>query len=297
MTSDPRHSPTLGNLWRWNDDSGLVAFASGDMHSRNKIICIGGLTDGLLACPYTPLITERFCSKGWGVVQPLFSSSYSGYGTGSLERDSIQISEFILHLREKWSCERVVIVGHSTGCQNAVHFAQYGNPNAVAMLVGIALQAPVSDQESAQQEPGMVEFLAWAKSQSQSTAEVDMLMPLEAHYTPITVRRFLSLFDRFGDDDFFSSYFSPQQFAERLGHLAALPHLKAVLVAYSMSDQYVPKAIDKNRLVDSLVAAIGPKAIALKLDGDHNLLSPADGSAQREFVDALENMVDTRLLT
>jgi hypothetical protein len=63
-----------------------------------------------------------------------------------------------------------------------------------------------------------------------------------------------------------------------------------------MKDQYVPSTIDRDRLVDCIVEAIGPKAIALRVaEGDHNLLNPPDGSAQREFVDAVKAMLVTRI--
>jgi hypothetical protein len=58
-----------------------------------KCILIGGLSDGLIPTPYTKDLEEACHSLGWGFVQPILSSSYLGFGNGSLDRDSIEIRQ------------------------------------------------------------------------------------------------------------------------------------------------------------------------------------------------------------
>jgi pimeloyl-ACP methyl ester carboxylesterase len=282
---DPRLVPMEGCLWRWSD-MGHVSFCSGNMNSPNKLICIGGLTDGLLPCPWIPKLSARAKECGWCMVQPLISSSYSGYGTGSLDRDTTELNEFILQLKTQWNCQKVVFVGHSTGCQNSVHFAANGSEEVVALLTAIVLQAPVSDQEAGSLDPACVEYLPWAREQLEE--KLDTLMPIESHFSPITIRRFLSLFENYGNDDYFSSYLTDIELRDRFKHIDSLDNLKDVVIAYSMADQYVPDHVDKSHLVDRIASAIGVKATPLKLQSaDHSLYQPSDGSSIDTFVEAV----------
>jgi hypothetical protein len=58
-----------------------------------KCILIGGLSDGLIPTPYTKDLEEACHSLGWGFVQPILSSSYLGFGNGSLDRDTSEIRQ------------------------------------------------------------------------------------------------------------------------------------------------------------------------------------------------------------
>lgn len=255
-----------------------------------KLICIGGLTDGLLACPWVPELSKLAGDCNWSTTQPLLTSSYTGYGTGSLSRDTEELSSFILQLKNKFNTQDIVIVGHSTGCQNACHFTANGDAEAVALVSGIALQAAVSDQEAGLLEPSASNYLQFAREQP--TDKLDSLMPIEAHWTPISVRRFLSLFEKYGDDDYFSSYLTDSELSSKLAHFDGLPNLKGVILAYSMADQYVPLDIDKNSLVDRIAKAIGDKCIPLKLQyADHSLSLPQDGSAIKIFVNTVLSLL------
>jgi len=44
------------------------------------------------------------------------------------------------------------MIGHSTGCQNSVHFLKHGPSNLVEMIKAVALQAPCSDREGVMTE-------------------------------------------------------------------------------------------------------------------------------------------------
>ena len=87
-----------------------------------KCILIGGLSDGLLPTPYTPALEQACHELEWSLVQPILSSSYLGFGNGDLERDSEEISALLWYLTCHRSGEQYALVGHSTGCQNAIHF-------------------------------------------------------------------------------------------------------------------------------------------------------------------------------
>lgn len=149
---------------------------SGGSHARHAIL-VGGLSDGLLFTSWLAPLAARLDGLGWASVQPLLSSSLDGWGSGSLDRDADEIARLARWLRrERGSCG-VIILGHSTGCQDAVRYAtRYGSHRGVqtaasgegsdsvhgpgtasspagacdelAPLVGVALQAPVSDREA-----------------------------------------------------------------------------------------------------------------------------------------------------
>ncbi len=51
----------------------------------NKLLFIGGLGDGLGTVPFVDKLAEPGLDR-WNVVEVLISSSYSGWGTGSVKR-------------------------------------------------------------------------------------------------------------------------------------------------------------------------------------------------------------------
>jgi pimeloyl-ACP methyl ester carboxylesterase len=294
-----------GVLWKWNEDKSLNAFSSGDESQLKlpvKVICIGGLTDGLNACPWIFKMSAACQASGWNMIQPLLSSSYLGYGTGSLQRDTEEIVALIEHVVSQHACEKVVLVGHSTGCQNAIHFLRNAATQVRSRVVAVVLQAPVSDQEAGEMEPDQPQWLRHAREECARHGEaacVEILMPMHMHYSPITVSRFLALHERYGADDMFSSYLTDDELSERLNCFEhSFPSTQVtdmestpcpripVLVAFSMADEYVPTSVDKHMLLTRMVSAMGSSAICLPIEGaNHNLSEPKDGSAIEKFVD------------
>jgi triacylglycerol esterase/lipase EstA (alpha/beta hydrolase family) len=116
-----------------------VAFRTGDF--KQQVIFIGGLTDGLLATDYVVPLANALQEEKWSLVQPLLSSSYIGYGTSSLKEDAIEIEKLINYLIYEEQSEGVVLVGHSTGCQDIVHYLRTGGHCSRAVR-GAILQVP-----------------------------------------------------------------------------------------------------------------------------------------------------------
>lgn len=68
-----------------------------------------------------------------------------GWGVGSLDQDADDLLLLSRHLRAEMGSEALVIMGHSTGTQDAVRFCQrHGGAEGAAPLAGVILQAPVS---------------------------------------------------------------------------------------------------------------------------------------------------------
>ena len=152
MTPATRPTPGIsGRLYRYRlSPNALQAFESPEVHNFSKFcVYLGGLTDGLLACQYVDSLASECQQREWALVQPIISSSYLGYGTGSLGRDTGELSELLEFLVRERGCKDVALVGHSTGCQNAVHFMRNAPAQLRSLVRVVGLQAPVSDREAA----------------------------------------------------------------------------------------------------------------------------------------------------
>ena len=79
------------------------------------------------------------------------TSSYSGYGISSLDKDASEISLLTDTLYTAYGSTDIVLVGHSTGCQIIVRFMQRHHRVEgglmTSLIRGAVLQAAVSDRE------------------------------------------------------------------------------------------------------------------------------------------------------
>ncbi|KAM7466671.1 hypothetical protein LguiB_014233 [Lonicera macranthoides] len=188
----------------------------------------------------------------WSLVQFLLLSSYSGYGISSLKKDAMDIDQLVSYLINKEDSEGVVLLGHSTGCQDIVYYMRTNSACSKAVR-GAIFQAPVSDREYKAMLPETAAMIDLA-SKLISEGRGSELMPWNADPdSPITAYRYHSLCAYMGDDDMFSSDLSDDQLKQRLGHLCTTP----CQIIFSMADEYVPDHVDKKALVDRLCKAMG----------------------------------------
>ncbi|XP_019180531.1 PREDICTED: UPF0613 protein PB24D3.06c isoform X2 [Ipomoea nil] len=259
VTESPvnRKKQFRGVLLKYGPKPIQVAFKTGDY--KQQVIFIGGLTDGFLATEYLEPLAIALDREKWSLVQFLFSSSYSGYGTSSLKQDAMELDQLINYLINKEDSEGVVLLGHSTGCQ-----------------------APVSDREYRATLPDTASMIDLA-SKMISEGQGSELMPREANPdAPITAYRYHSLCAYNGDDDLFSSDLSDDQLKQRLGHMCNTP----CQVIFSMGDEYVPDYVDKKALVDRLCRAMGGAEKVEIEHGNHSLSNRVE-----EAVQAIVNFV------
>ena len=167
----------------------------------------------------------------WSLFNILLSSSYGGFGVGSLDKDVEEISQCINFVREYKASRlpetgKVVIMGHSTGSQDVFHYLHSPNPlprlrqseSQIKSIVrpavdGAIVQAPVSDREhlldslkngTPEYTPDQLvacydELVELSKKQPDSDS-VETVLPLSKTATlgwpsdiPICARRFWSL--------------------------------------------------------------------------------------------------------
>ncbi|RCK57834.1 hypothetical protein Cantr_06291 [Candida viswanathii] len=280
-----------------------------DKVSPNILIFIGGLGNGLLNVPYLPDLAKaasNFHSKdgnSWNLVQVLLTSAYLGWGTSSLDRDIRELQSAIQYFRSErgGSRQKVVIFGHSTGCQDVIRYLtkalyQEGLPESAQVQGGI-LQAPVSDQEAFRQgrdQKKFQELVQKVHDEYISQGRGKEILPEEyrriAFNVPITAYRFYSLAGERGDDDYFSSYLDEKDFAESFGKIN-----KPALFLYGGSDEFVPDYVDKQALVAKWQKATAPeywsKHSGIIKGGTHNLGEGSEEGVIDELIDRVTRFI------
>ncbi|KAF2838303.1 DUF1749-domain-containing protein [Patellaria atrata CBS 101060] len=240
---------------------------------RNLLLWLGGLGDGLLTVTY-PSTLAAALPTNWTLIQPLLRSSYQGWGTGSLEGDVEDLEKCVGYLRGVYGRCRVVVMGHSTGCQVGLRYCMSLARSAEGKGEGphtqdegdkenhiqaLILQAPVSDREALLLLQGPTAYtgsIQLAQRFIHDGRPHDCL-PTSATAgffpTPVSATRWLSLAspppDHTGADDLFSSDFSKERLRGTFGRLARLRPRVPVCVLYSGEDEFVPREVDKVALV------------------------------------------------
>lgn len=80
--------------------------------------------DGFFSCGYIPPLADALTGEGLVLVQAMLRSAYRQYGISSLDDDVSDIKDLIRALRESEGIARVVLMGHSTGCQDICHLVR-----------------------------------------------------------------------------------------------------------------------------------------------------------------------------
>lgn len=156
---------STGTLFTYGPCDRLTGFLSGhsDLHTSDVLVFfVAGLTDGPLSKPYLPELSKHFTSLSShsesslnvSLIQLTLGSSYLGFGASSLCSDVYEMDmaiETVLakRLKPSSSCARVsselpllFILGHSTGCQDAIHYCKNGYYRA--LIKGIILQGTLA---------------------------------------------------------------------------------------------------------------------------------------------------------
>lgn len=212
----------------------------------------------------------------------MLTSSGRGFSTSSLKQDAEEIAQCVAYFKgmmtegEFGEKGRVVLMGHSTGCQDVMQYLvgdanknhpKYHNPRREGGIPeamddprrrpevhGAILQAPVSDREgmavAGYDEATLRKATSLAEYMIRDGRGEDVL-PLELSReffdtVPICARRFLALSQKGGDDDFFSSDLDRSTLAETFGRI---PQRTRLCILYSGNDEYAPQGVDKEGLI------------------------------------------------
>ncbi|KAK4639113.1 hypothetical protein QC761_705190 [Podospora bellae-mahoneyi] len=210
----------------------------------NALIFLGGLGDGPHTVPYPLTLSHSLPpTLGFSLFQARLTSSFSAFGYSSLSQDCAEISSLVRYLRSELKKQTIVLMGHSTGCQDCMFYCtKLGELEPEEKVDGIVLQGPVSDREALVMSccPAQLEnSIAVAKKMAEEGKGEHVIdlddMPDGWKGSPVTAYRWLSLATKGGDDDFFSSDFSDEELKTIWGELET-----PVLILPSEKDEWVP---------------------------------------------------------
>ncbi|KAG0261446.1 hypothetical protein BG011_001037 [Mortierella polycephala] len=238
-----------GTLTVYNPQTRLTMFESGPENSTGSVVFIGGLMDGYHALPYLPLLGKAISDQlGFSLIQVMLSSSHMGYGISSLQEDVRELDVLFSFLRNQKAKTRLFIVGHSTGCQDAISYLIHGQHRSA--ILGIVLQGPVSDREFMASSTDMYDEYLHLAQRMINEGKGQELMVREVDVAPVTAYRFKSLASAGGDDDMFSSDI-PVETMRALFSQVKVP----LMMVHSGRDEYIPAHVDKKLLVSKFDAA------------------------------------------
>lgn len=276
--------------------------------ASNVLLFIGGLGDGLLTVPYLPALSSHIGtldSKNgkWCLIQALISSSYKGWGTGSLDRDAKELSQLVKYLRSEkgGSRKKIVLMGHLTGCQDTMYYltklCQDSFPLEI-LLDGAILQAPVSDREAIVQDMGGIDKLQSMLTRCHddyiAVGKLKHVLPQEFSFlnTPISAYRFYSMASVRGDDDYFSSDLNEDDFKRTFGAVKT-----PLLVLFGSKDEFVPESVNKGGLVNLWKKATDPQfwsPLSKILEGaSHNVGPKSDKGAVEDLQETVGNFIES----
>ena len=104
-----------GTLYTYYEPDRLTAFESGPIDSPNTLVYIGGLTDGYNSVPYLQPLQSKLNDLNWSLIQVQLSSSYTGYGISTLQKDADELDHLVRYLTTKRNKSKIIFLGHSTG--------------------------------------------------------------------------------------------------------------------------------------------------------------------------------------
>ncbi|KIX99523.1 uncharacterized protein Z520_05099 [Fonsecaea multimorphosa CBS 102226] len=258
----------------------------------NVLLFVGGLYDNFRSPRYVDDLAALFprdvAGQAWRVMHVQLSTNGRSWGLFDLDRDVKEIAAAITYIRDTITqspSTPVVLMGHSTGCQDLMHYliSPVSTSSARPNISGAILQAPVSDREAILHSAS--ESSA-AKASYEACLQVAYSTPREKHKTtiipldvitplfgpvPVTVFRFLSLAspdspEKPAMDDYYSSDLSDQRLRETFGLIGAVPHLlqpssghggtKSLLILQGANDQSIPPTVDKPHLLSRWKSAL-----------------------------------------
>lgn len=220
----------------------------------NTLLWVGGLSDGLLTVSYPSQIAKSL-PPTWVIAEVLLSSSYKGWGTGSLARDARELGECVSYFKNLRPGKKVVVMGHSTGCQDIMEYLVGKDHKTRESLDGVILQGGVSDREAwedfGKEGQALGEAIKTAKDLVDAGKGKELLSRegnavLEEMGGPLSAYRAYSLLAKGGDDDYFSSDLSDEYFATTFGKI---PKTTPVCFLLGSEDPYVPASVDRASLL------------------------------------------------
>lgn len=229
----------------------------------NTLLWIGGMFDTFLSVNY-PLHIAQALGATWSLVTASLGSAGKSWGVGSIAQDAEDIAHIVEYIKTMRPGGKVVIMGHSTGCQDCMEYVVGGNSEQRPPVDGVILQAPVSDREAIADELP-ADFLNEAnqlalkmcrEGHNKDSMPTRLTRPIFGRVA-ITARRWIDVAspgpDHTGADDYFSSDLPDDRLQRTFGKI---PPTIPLLVLYSGSDESVPPNVNKDELVSRWINVV-----------------------------------------
>ncbi|KAI5478564.1 hypothetical protein MNV49_004823 [Pseudohyphozyma bogoriensis] len=144
VTYDNIAAPISGTLHSYTIANRVLTAFETSPSQPNLVLFLGGLHDGFNTIDFSTKLGG--VRKGWGCAQVLTSSSYQGWGEGSVERDVKEIGEAVKYFW-KLGKEKIVLLGHSTGSQQIIGWHHLAKTLSLPPITASIIHAPISDRE------------------------------------------------------------------------------------------------------------------------------------------------------
>lgn len=251
-----------GRLETYNELKNAVFI--NDATSRKAVIFINGL-GGTIASPnYLERLNEYCLKRNICLMVPQFSS-HPSFQTKLIDEDLENLNELLEYKKEDF--DEIVLLGHSTGCQVNLLFIR---ECMLAKIKGVILQAPVSDVEGMEiMCPELHEYLKKAKENKFVEFEEQIYLS----------ERFLSLYERNGREDLFSSWVEDKKFVE-------FGKIVPILSVISGADKYCFVSIENKLKQMGEVVKLESAGHSIKdKDGQMEFIEKVDAFLQKIFSD------------
>ncbi|KAK4459004.1 hypothetical protein QBC42DRAFT_275406 [Cladorrhinum samala] len=267
----PPPYPLLLHTFPSSEGKTLQAFQHPSSNSSqspsNALVFVPGLGDRAVSIPYTRRLSASL-PPSYTLFEPSLSSASSAFGYSSLSQDAAELQSFVTYLRTHLSISKIILMGHSTGCQDCLEYVLTYGEEPKDRVDGIVLQGPVSDREAINMtcDRIQVEESIKAAEDMMQTGRMNEVMqsaslPEGWRGSPVTAYRWLSLAAKGGHDDYFSSDLSDDKLENIWGRLR-----QPVLILPSGKDEWVPELIDVEVMVERW-KRFCPEGIASELSG------------------------------
>ncbi|KAK5137603.1 hypothetical protein LTR08_007898 [Meristemomyces frigidus] len=229
----------------------------------NTLVWVGGLGDTLLSVSY-PLNIAQALGPTWSLATASLGSAGNSWGTSSIAKDAEEIAKIVAYFRAQRLGGKIVIMGHSTGCQDCMEYVVGAKAEQRPVVDGVILQAPVSDREALEHhlpkafmhDANQLALKMCREGHDKDAMPSKLTTPAFGR-VPLTARRWVDIAspgpDHTGADDYFSSDLPHERLMQSFGKI---PPSTALLILYSGSDESVPPSVNKDDLVHRWIAAV-----------------------------------------
>ena len=259
-----------GRMFRYSTEGknliGFVSLSSSRAVCSNAVILLPGLTSGFMPVNYTERLSKELIAIDFSLVQVNLSSSFYQFGISSLQTDCTELTQLIKYIKDEYSFRKIVLLGYSTGTQDALWFAKHSE--VCKMIAGFILQGPISDRDIIDEMDSTPRMLEEARKLKEA-GKIDALLSEKFEGAPVTAYRYLSLAERLGDDDMFSVDLTKEELK------SIIPKVQVpIALCYSAEDEFVPNMEGLREMAKRLSDVLketSPKVDVKYFSGDHGL--------------------------